>query len=213
MDFYYMDISAPCRSIMLVAKAVGVTLNKKVLDVLKKEQMSQEFIAINPQHCIPTLVDGDLKLWESRAICCYLATRYGKDDTLYPNDPKIRVLIDRLLYFDMGTLYKRFGEYVYPVIFNDVKPDSEKLQSLHEALGWLEGFINGHDFAVGNNLTIADYVLIASVDTFIETGIDISKYPNIKNWVQRCKTQMKDYESENGKGAKEFGAWVKPKLS
>ncbi|RXG71226.1 hypothetical protein Avbf_07892, partial [Armadillidium vulgare] len=64
MDFYYMDISAPCRSIMLVAKAVGVTLNKKVLDVLKKEQMSQEFLAINPQHCIPTLVDGDLKLWE-----------------------------------------------------------------------------------------------------------------------------------------------------
>ncbi|RXG71224.1 Glutathione S-transferase 1, isoform D [Armadillidium vulgare] len=213
MDFYYMELSAPCRSVMLVSKAVGVTLNKKILDLMKKEQMNPDFIAINPQHCIPTLVDGDLKLWESRAICTYLASKYGKDDSLYPNDPTTRAQIDRLLYFDMGTLYKRFGDYVYPVLFGDGKPEPEKLELLNEALGWLEGFLDGHDYAVGNNLTVADYVLIASVDTFIEGGIiDVSKYSSIKNWVQRCKSNMKDYEAENGKGAKEFGAFAKLKF-
>ena len=64
MDFYYLIISAPCRAVMLTAKALNIELNKKVVNVLQGDQMKQEFLAINPQHCIPTLVDGDLKLWE-----------------------------------------------------------------------------------------------------------------------------------------------------
>ncbi|KAL7637600.1 UNVERIFIED_CONTAM: hypothetical protein RMT77_012329 [Armadillidium vulgare] len=214
MDLYYMDLSAPCRSVMLIAKALGVKLKKKYLDLLMKEQLSPKFIAINPQHCIPTLVDGDFKLWESRAICTYLIGKYGKDDSLYPKDLKTRAEIDRLLYFDMGTLYKRFEDYVYPVfLIGDKKPDPEKLKSLHEALRYLEGFLKGHDFAVGNKLTVADYVLISSVETFIESGINISKYPSIRKWVYRCRTQMKGYERENAKGAKRFGSWVRAKLS
>ncbi|RXG57822.1 Glutathione S-transferase 1 [Armadillidium vulgare] len=136
---------------------------------------------------------------ESRAICTYLIGKYGKDDSLVPKRPQIlRVAeIDRLLYFDMGTLYKRFEDYV----------------SLHEALRYLEGFLKGHDFAVGNKLTVADYVLISSVETFIESGINISKYPSIRKWVYRCRTQMKGYERENAKGAKRFGSWVRAKLS
>ena len=64
MDFYYIEPSVPCRAVMLVAKAVGISLNKKVVNIFNKEQMKPDFIAINPQHCLPTLVDGDLTLWE-----------------------------------------------------------------------------------------------------------------------------------------------------
>jgi glutathione S-transferase len=45
---------------------------------------------LNPQHAVPTLVDGDFVLTESRAIAAYIANVYGKDTTLLPNDPKIR---------------------------------------------------------------------------------------------------------------------------
>ena len=59
-----MDLSAPCRSVMLTAKALGVNLNKKKLNLFAEEHMKPEFLAINFQHTIPTLVDGDFKLWE-----------------------------------------------------------------------------------------------------------------------------------------------------
>ena len=122
IDLYYMDASAPCRSVMMTAKMIGVELNLKPLNLMAGEHMKPEFIAINPQHNIPTISDDDLHLNESRAICTYLVNQYGKDDTLYPKDPKVRAVVDQRLYFDMGVFYHRFGEvYVIDSSLNFVK--------------------------------------------------------------------------------------------
>merc|ERR1719370_636707 len=99
-----MLLSGPCRGPMLTAKALGLELNLKKLDLFAGEHRKPEFVAINPQHVVPTLVDGDFTLWESRAISAYLVNKYGKDDSLYPKDPKTRAMIDRLLYFDTWEL-------------------------------------------------------------------------------------------------------------
>ncbi|MCL4143751.1 UNVERIFIED_CONTAM: hypothetical protein GTU68_038669 [Idotea baltica] len=139
--------------------------------------------------------------------------RYGKDDSLYPKDPRP---VQRLKTFFTSTwehCTKRFGDYFYPVLFGDAKPDPEKLETFHEALAWLNGFLEGDDFAVGSAITVADFVLIASVSSIIEAGIDFSKYPNVTAWAERCKLQMKGYESENGEGAKAFGGVAKSKLT
>ena len=40
------------------------------------EHMTEEFIAVNPAHCVPTIRDEDVTLWESRAICQYLCNKY-----------------------------------------------------------------------------------------------------------------------------------------
>ncbi|CAL4124569.1 unnamed protein product [Meganyctiphanes norvegica] len=212
MDFYYMPLSAPCRANMLTAKAVGKELNLKYLNLMAGEQMKPEFVAINPQHVVPTLVDGDFVLWESRAICSYLASQYGKDDSLYPNDPKKRAIVDRFLYFDMGTLYHRFGEYVYPVVFRgQEKPEPEKLEKAMEALGWMDSWLEGKSYITGDNVTVADHSLVATVSTIVAAGIDISKFSNIVAWFELCK-KLPGYDEVNAPGAEEFGTMVKAKL-
>lgn len=65
---------------------------------------------------MPTLDDNGFALWESRAIITYLADQYGKNDTLYPKDPKKRALVDQRLYFDIGTLYARFADYYVSIL-------------------------------------------------------------------------------------------------
>ncbi|KAG7161130.1 Glutathione S-transferase 3-like [Homarus americanus] len=62
---YYHPLSPPSRAVLLTAKALNLSLTLKKVDVLAGEQLKPEFIAINPQHTIPTMVDGNLKLWES----------------------------------------------------------------------------------------------------------------------------------------------------
>ncbi|RXG57645.1 Glutathione S-transferase 1-1 [Armadillidium vulgare] len=183
IDLYYFEYSAPCRAVMLCAKALGIPLNKIRLNLPKREQLNPDFVAINPQHCVPTLVDGDLALWDSHAICTYLASQYGKDDTFYPKCPKKRAAVDKLLYFEVGVLYKRFREY-FPVT----------------------------TFCVGNNLTVADFSLVATISSIFELGIDMSNYPNIIEWFERCKTEMPGYETEN-EGVKPYAVFLKSKMA
>ena len=118
IDLYHMEASASCRAVRLTAKMVGVQLNLKVLNLEACEQMKPEFIRINPQHNIPTIVDDGFALNESRAICGYLVQKYGKDDSLYPKDPKKRAIVDQRLYFDMGVFYQSFAKvYVIHLFF------------------------------------------------------------------------------------------------
>ena len=64
MDFYHIEPSPPCRAAALTAKALGINLNKKVVNLLEGEQKKPEYVAINFQHTVPTLVDGNFTMWE-----------------------------------------------------------------------------------------------------------------------------------------------------
>lgn len=209
IDLYYLPGSAPCRGAMLTAAAVGVELNLKNTDLMKGEHLTPEFLKLNPQHTIPTLDDNGFALWESRAIQQYLADKYGKSDSLYPKDPAKRALVNQRLYFDMGTLYQRFGDLYYPMMFAGAPKDEEKVKKLDEALVFLDGFLAGSRYAAGDHLTIADHSLAASVSTIEAVGLDLSPYANVSRWLADCKATITDYEKCNGEGAKHFGEWFK----
>lgn len=125
VDLYYYNPSAPCRAVVMTAKVLGVELNLKTLDLMKGEQMSPEFLKINPQHNVPTINDAGFILTESRAIIQYLANKYAKDESLYPKVPKERALVDQRLYFDSGTYYAAFGDYVVSINANLVMINNE----------------------------------------------------------------------------------------
>lgn len=105
IKLYHFPISGPSRGALLAARAIGVPVQVKIVDLFKKEQLNDNFLKINPQHCIPTLEEDGFVLWESRAIACYLADKYGKDDQWYPKDLRKRALVDQRLYFDSSSLY------------------------------------------------------------------------------------------------------------
>jgi len=207
IDFYYMSGSAPCRSVMLCAKALGIELNLKPTDLMKGEHMTPEFLAMNPQHTIPTMNDNGFCLWESRAIMAYLVNQYGKDDSLYPKDPKKRAVVDQRLYFDVSTLYARFGDLYYPFMFGKAPLEQEKIDKLNDALGFLDTFLAKSEFAAGDCLTIADLTLIASITTIEAARVDLSKYKNIQRWMAKVKTTAPGYDETDGKGSADFKFW------
>ncbi|TDG48256.1 hypothetical protein AWZ03_005431 [Drosophila navojoa] len=184
MDFYYLPASPPCRAVLMVAKAVGVELNKKLLNTLAGEQLTPEFVKINPQHTIPTLVDNGFSIWESRAILVYLVEQYGKDDSLYPKDPQKRALINQRLYFDMGTLIHSFADYYYPQFLKNAPADPAKFAKMETAFEFLNTFLEGQKFVAGDTLTVADFSIVATVSTFVVADFDITKYPNVTRWYE-----------------------------
>ncbi|XP_019868564.1 glutathione S-transferase 1 [Aethina tumida] len=214
ITLYHFPLSGPSRGALLAAKAVGVDVDVQFLDLFAKEQLKPDFIKINPQHTVPTLVDGDFVLWDSHAIATYLASTYAKDKNIYPTDPKKKALVDQRLYFDVGTLYPRIRQICFPVLFlGENQIYDEHKQSLEEALGFLDVFLQDNDFVAGSNLTIADCSLVASVSTIVAIGWDISPYSNVAAWVSRCALAIPGYAEANQEGAEAFGKAVRSKLA
>nr|APC23398.1 GSTd5 [Liposcelis entomophila] len=203
IDFYYLPGSAPCRAVLLTAKVLDVPLNLKQTDLMKGEHLTPEFLKLNPQHTIPTINDNGFSLWESRAIIAYLVDQYGKDDSLYPKDPKQRAIVDQRLYFDAGTLYQRFGDLYYPVMFGGAPFDPAKKEKLDEAFKFLDTFLEGQNWAAGANLTIADISLAASVSTCEAVGYPVQNYPNVARWYAKAQKEIPGY-SVNAEGAEHF---------
>ncbi|XP_049278267.1 glutathione S-transferase 1 isoform X2 [Anopheles funestus] len=185
MDFYYLPGSAPCRAVQMTAAAVGVELNLKLTNLMAGEHMKPEFLKLNPQHCVPTLVDNGFALWESRAIMCYLVEKFGKSthESLYPSDPQRRAIVNQRLYFDMGTLYQRFGDYYYPQIFEGAPANESHFAKIGEALTFLNTFLEGEQYvAKGNTISLADISIYATLTTFELAGYDFSSYGNVQRW-------------------------------
>ncbi|EDW67853.2 glutathione S-transferase 1-1 [Drosophila virilis] len=182
-----MPASAPCRSVIMTAKALGVELNKKFLNILEGEQLKPEFVKLNPQRTIPTLVDNGFALWESRAILIYLAEMYGKDDSLYPKDPKQQALVNQRLYFDMGVLFKSFYDYYSPIFRLRKLGDPEDFKKIETAFGFLNTFLEGQLYVAGHNLTIADIAILANVSSFVTMNFELKNYPNVAKWYENAQ--------------------------
>lgn len=75
---------------------------------MRDEQLTPEFIKINPQHCVPTINDNGFVLWESRAILSYLMET--KLSELVPTSPEEDAVVNQRLYSEQDGLAKKYAD-------------------------------------------------------------------------------------------------------
>jgi glutathione S-transferase len=126
-------------------------------------------------------------LWESQAIAVYLVEQYAKTDSLYPKDLELRAKINQMMYFNEGTLFKRFYDYFHPQAIAQKPADPVAFESLKEAVQLLDKLIAGKRYACTEYLTVADFSLLATISTLEATGFDLTGYQNVMEWYNRCK--------------------------
>merc|ERR1711971_501689 len=78
IEIYGMQASAPCRMVQMTAEVLGLEYEFKVVDLQAGDNMKPEYLALDPQHNIPCVKDGDFVGNESRAVAAYLASKYDK---------------------------------------------------------------------------------------------------------------------------------------
>ncbi|XP_019883905.2 glutathione S-transferase 1-1, partial [Camponotus floridanus] len=206
VQLYYLPPSPPCRAVLLTAEAIGLEME---LIMLNPHAGDPEYEQLNPQRTIPFLVDDDLKISESRAIMTYLVEQYGENDTLYPQNPEARALIDQRLYFDLGTLYASVFNYYMPVLKKQIEThDPMEYENMTQAFHILDKFLEGHDYVAGDNLTIADLSLVSSVTTAEAFGFHLEDYENVTNWLEKVQTFAPGYEKANGEPCEMFKKFV-----
>ncbi|XP_050100532.1 glutathione S-transferase 2-like [Anopheles aquasalis] len=215
LELYYLPGSAPCRAVQMTAAAVGLTnLNLKYLNLMAGEHRKPEYVKLNPQRSIPTLVDGDTVLTESRAILMYLCDRYGaKADardtedsercSWYPRDVLQRAAVNQRLFFDACVLYPRFTDLYHPVVFGGAAPDPKKITAFEGAVALLDTFLTQSAFVAGSHMTIADISLFATLATACALQFQLSPFANVHRWYGAMLEQCPG-ASLNIVGAKDF---------
>lgn len=82
----------------------------RYINLYREENLTAEFLTINPTGTIPALVDRDVTVWDSHAIGIYLVQKFAKDDKLYPKDFLKRTLVNERLFFEASFLFARLFE-------------------------------------------------------------------------------------------------------
>lgn len=97
IDFYHGHGSPYSWRVWLALEEKGVAYDTKILSFAAGDTRKPEFVALNPRHTVPTIVDDGYAVWESVAILEYLDERFPSGAKLYPGDAKARARIRRLV--------------------------------------------------------------------------------------------------------------------
>lgn len=208
---YMMEISPPCRAVLMTVRQLGIQVELREENlVIGNSKRHPEFLKINPRSCVPTIDDDGFYLWESRAIMTYLVNKYFPNHSLYPKDPKKRALVDMMLNFDQGTLYRSQVEYLYPVIFRNEDPDQIKEVSYRNSLSILDRELARSAYVAGKHLTLADLSIVASISMAETYDYNFRPYSNIVEWLRRLKTELLYYREVNEIPLLQFKFWYRP---
>jgi GST-like protein len=77
IKFYYSGAPNPMK-VALMLEECGLEYQPIPVDTRKGEQHKPEYLAINPNAKVPSIVDGDATVFDSNAILLYLAEKTGK---------------------------------------------------------------------------------------------------------------------------------------
>lgn len=143
-----------------------------------------EYKAMNPTSKVPTLVDGDISIWESNTILRYLAAKERGE--LAGSTPAERSEVERWMDFllaavNPGYLAAFKGAKLSP---EEQTPEyKEQTKDLAAQLAIIDGHLKGKDFLALGKLTIADIALAPIMKRCLDFKIERKPMPELERWM------------------------------
>src|SRR3546814_179855 len=176
----------------------GLPYEAHLVDIMENESHLPEFLALNPNGKIPAIIDPDgpggkpLGLFESGAILMYLADKTGK---FIPADAAARWETIQWVFFQMASIGPMFGQLGFFNKFagreyEDKRPLQRYVNESKRLLGVLDGRLEGRDWIMGDDYTIADIATLGWVNnlvTFYEARelVEFDRFGNVAAWLER----------------------------
>jgi len=168
--------------VSIALEELALPYNLHALDLMAQEQKKPEYLAINPNGRIPTIVDDGFAVFESGAILVYLAEKTGQ---LMPADPKGRSLVIQWLMFQMGgigpmmgqaNVFFRYFPEKLPGAISRYQNESRRLfEVLDRRLAGVEWLADAY--------SIADIATWPWVKTYEWSGVSVEGLPNLARWM------------------------------
>lgn len=176
------------RKAMWTAAQLDLELDREDWGPGFRSPKEPEYLALNPNGLIPVLIDGDFVLWESNAICRYLAAQAG-DAALLPAAPQARARVEQWMDWQAGELNNAWRTAFMALVRGQPAAPEAVEQSVanwNRHMGLLNGQLAKTGAHVtGDDFTLADVVLGLSAQRWKNAPIERVELPAVEAWLQR----------------------------
>jgi glutathione S-transferase len=188
MKLYYCPMTRATRPRWLLEE-IGAAYELVRVDLGKGEQKRSEFLKIHPHGRVPALVDGNLTVFESSAICMYLADKFPEKKLAPALGSTARGLYYQWMVYAVATAEPP----VLKVFLNTVRrPEQERNPSeaetgrteFREVAAVLARALEGRPFLLGDQFTAAD-VMVGSIVGWARGLKLIEEHPTLKEYSRR----------------------------
>jgi glutathione S-transferase len=146
------------------------------------------YLTMNPNGKVPTLVDGNVVIWESNTILRYLCNKLPGGSPLYPSDPAARSQVERWMDWQLASL-----NAPYLGVFREAKKKEDErgagfaadVKELSAQLEILEKGTAGRPWLAGAAISLADIALGPVIDRALGFPVTLPALPGIRAWREK----------------------------
>ena len=194
MTLYSYFRSSAAYRVRIALNLKGLTHEDTFLHLERGDQFAADYKALNPQMVVPTLIDGEVKLFQSLAILEYLDEKYP-EPPLLPADSAARAWVRGLALINIADSHPLIVPRIRHYLLDELQAGQEKM------LGWIRHWLgaglaameallaehreSGH-FCHGERPTIADIALVTQVTPAKTFDCDLAPYPRVMRIYDGC---------------------------
>ena len=176
---------------VIFLEEAGVPYDLTFIDFAKKEQKAPDYVALNPNGRIPTIVDrgnDDFAVFESGAILWYLAEKYG---TFLPEDANGRSETLQWLMFQMGGIGPMMGQAMYfqriaaPNGQDNPFAIKRYVDETRRLLEVLNTRLAGREWLAADAYTIADMATFPWARAYVWANVSVDGLDHLNAWFDR----------------------------
>jgi glutathione S-transferase len=190
LTLYLSRPSGNSYKVRILLEQLELPYEMRFVDTSHNEHKSESFRrGFNPRGQVPVLQDDDAIIWDSAACLVYLARREDRLDWL-PIEP--RSMAQVMQWVAMAGTELQFGlQYARRGVTRGrwVAGTLDQVQAIGrlglEALQWR---LEGNNWLALDHVTIADVACFPYVEAAHEARYDLSAYPAVAAWVERCRS-------------------------
>ena len=184
----------------IVALEAGIPLELVKVDLKSKTVRNEgDFWAINPKGYVPALeLDDGERLTEGPAIMQYLADLKPASRLAPENGTFARVRLQEMLNYITAEIHKTYSPLFSPDVLPQVRDD--RLAYLRKRYAYLEKLLEGRNYLLGEQISIADFYLFAVTRWARGVKLDLSEFPRLEGLQKRIGSRKSALQAMREEG-------------
>jgi glutathione S-transferase len=170
-------------SALWLLEEVGEPYERVLTEISTGAQKKPEFLAINPMGKVPALVDGDVSIAESAAICAYVAERHHDKNLAPPIGDPLRGKYLQWLFFSPGCIEPALIQIFTKL---EVPPSTAAWGDAKQVFDVLDAALAKGPWILGDMFSAADIIVGSGLYFAIRAFKMVPPRPNFDRYLDAC---------------------------